>query len=493
MNKISAVFYGINGTGLGHITRLTNIAREMKTMLNAMSIQADFHMLTTSEAPQVSYDFPTWKIPSKTIINSSEYQNQKYIGDANFFVTNMMATLRPNYLVVDTVPQCSFGEFLNLKLYADQTVFINRHRREEVAKEAISQECMKLYNLILTPDYGGESDKYDYLTPELRMKNRYTSMIHGFRPENTMTRDEVRDYFSVKPHQKVIYISAGGGGDKHVESVLTNLVNSIQEFSDLVFLIGYGPLYRGKKIYQSNVIPLTEVDVRKYFRGVDAAICAAGYNTYEELISANVPTAFYSLEKGWDSQEGRILEGVKSGNNLYLENLEPESIKSRLHELLNEQGQEIRNHLSYRPLANGAVVAATEMLKLKFGFRKEPKLYQNLLLTMSLRTIWSDFIISESKSEVLPDQLFVDMVKYTLLHIEHAFSESLIEAIFEESQDVSQTGLTSNLLIELMNSMFHQSKLSKEQGISDKVLLQNLKKQPKVTSLDKSENVWFVS
>jgi UDP-N-acetylglucosamine--N-acetylmuramyl-(pentapeptide) pyrophosphoryl-undecaprenol N-acetylglucosamine transferase len=493
MNKISAVFYGINGTGLGHISRLTNIAREMKVLLNAMSIQADFHMLTTPEAPQVSYDFPTWKIPSKTVINSSEYQNQKYIGDANFFVTNMMATLRPNYLIVDTVPQCSFGEFLNLKLYADQTVFINRHRREEIAKEAISQECMKLYNLIFTPDYSTASNKYDYLTPELKMKNRYTSMIHGFRPENTMSKDEVRDYFSVKPHQKVVYISAGGGGDKHVESVLKNLVNSIVEFENLVVLIGYGPLYRGKKIYQSNIIPLIEVDVRKYFRGVDIAICAAGYNTFEELISAKVPTAFYSLEKGWDSQEDRILEGVKSGNNLYLENLEPESIKHILHDLLGTKGQDIRNHLSHRPLANGAVVAATEMLKLKFGFRKEPKLYQNLLLAMSLRTIWSDFIISETKSEVSPDQLFVDMVKNVLLHIEYAFSESLIESIFEESQDVSQTGLTSNLLIELMSSLFHENISRMEQGVSDRTLIQHLKKQPKVSTLDKSENIGLVS
>jgi UDP-N-acetylglucosamine--N-acetylmuramyl-(pentapeptide) pyrophosphoryl-undecaprenol N-acetylglucosamine transferase len=493
MNKISAVFYGINGTGLGHISRLTNIAREMKILLNAMSIQADFHMLTTSEAPQVSFDFPTWKIPSKTVINSSEYLNQKYIGDANFFVTNMMATLRPNYLVVDTVPQCSFGEFLNLKLYADQTVFINRHRRDDIAKEAISQECMKLYNLILTPDYATESDKYDYLTTELKMKNRYTSMIHGFRPENSMTRDEVRDYFSVKPHQKVIYISAGGGGDKQVESTLTAIVNIVQEHEDFIILIGYGPLYRGKKIYQPNVIPLAEVNVRKYFRGVDVAISAAGYNTYEELISANVPTAFYSLEKGWDSQEDRIKEGVTSGNNLNLENLEPESIKQILHDLLNDKGKKIRNQLSCRPIANGATLAASEMLKLRFGFRKEPKLYQNLLLTTSLRTIWSDFIMSNPNPEVIPDQFFVEMAKYVLLHIEHAFSESLVEAIFEEAHDVSQTGLTSNLLIELMNIMFHQSVLRKRDDISDRMLIQNLKKRPKVTSLDKSENIGLVS
>jgi UDP-N-acetylglucosamine--N-acetylmuramyl-(pentapeptide) pyrophosphoryl-undecaprenol N-acetylglucosamine transferase len=487
VNKVSAVFYCINGTGLGHITRLTNIAREMKILLIALSISADIQILTTSDAPQVAYDIPTWKIPSKTVINSSEYANQKYIGDANFFVTNFQAIQRPDFLIVDTVPQCSFGEFLNLKRYAGNTVFINRHRKEEIASEPISQECMRLYDLILTPDFITESAKYSYLTPELSRKNTFTSPIHGYRPEKSLTREKLREYFSVKEGQKIIYISAGGGGDSQAESILKNLVDTISNNSEFLILIGYGALYRGPKIYRQNVIPLTEVDVRQYFNGLDAAICAAGYNTYEELIAAKVPSAFYSLDKGWDSQSDRILNGADNGYNLLLESFEPECILSTLDMLLGQKADSIRSSLDTRETVNGSIISAYEILKLKFGMRSEPKAYQNLVIAAQIRNMWSDFMITNGIGHLEPDFLYAEVAKIALLYIEYALSQDLVEMLFEDSRIGLDLSVTTKLMNEFLTLVYNQTVIKMTTGLSLSELTRLIRKISTINSLDKSE------
>jgi len=127
--SVSAVFYGINGTGLGHISRLLNIARAARELLHAMNIGADFHFITSSEAPQVAWDFPVTKLPSKTVVNGCDTSNPKFAALSKVMIMNLMTVLRPHLLVMDTMPQGSFGEFTLLKDLCRQKVFINRHKK----------------------------------------------------------------------------------------------------------------------------------------------------------------------------------------------------------------------------------------------------------------------------------------------------------------------------------------------------------------------------
>lgn len=343
----------------------------MRTLVHALEWKAAFHLLTTSEAAHVSWDFPTWKIPSKTVVCQSDYANRKYLGDAAFFVTNQVALLRPDYLVLDTVAQGSFGEFLQLKHHAKKTVFINRHKREE-ALTGSSRQMLRLYDLILTPDYESQAERYAYLEDELRVKNRFVTPIQSYRAEQAWSRTRVREYFGIKSDQKLVYVSAGGGGDNHASSLLESLVESLRQCLDVVTLVGYGPLYRGPKLYRERVIPFGETSVSRYFSGVDAALCAAGYNTFQKLLSAGVPTAFVSLPKGWDAQDERIALAVEQGLAQALNlPLETAQICATLESLLGSSGQQLRHCLRKRDRAEGVLNAAETILRLRLDFRAD--------------------------------------------------------------------------------------------------------------------------
>lgn len=393
MARIKILYYGINGTGLGHLSRLLRIAREARALANTMGIQTDFRFITTSEASNMVWDFPVYKIPSKTVVAVSDTPNHEYIGNSQFFITNLVASIRPDILVMDTMPEGSFGEFLSLKSFCRKTVFINRHKKEDVANNELHRQFLPIYDLILTPDYHQNSFRY-HLPETVRGTDIYTDPIHGYREENTFSKEDVRKKFCVKENQKLVYVSAGGGGDKKAQNDLELIIDTLLVKKHKL-LVGYGPLYKGKIRYEENIIPFCEAEVNRYFKGIDFAISAAGYNTFQELLAAKVPTAFFAQVKGMDLQEERILEGEKKGLNLYIDELGEITQKINFLESP-EVILKIKSALDNRKVTHGASNAAIELLKLHNTIPGSPVNYEVLPFISTIRRCWSNYSIQVS-------------------------------------------------------------------------------------------------
>ncbi|MEO0898283.1 MAG: hypothetical protein AAFY71_17860 [Bacteroidota bacterium] len=387
MTKLKMLFYGINGTGLGHISRLLNIAEASEELLLALQIRPEIYFLTTSEAPWVSSQYPTYKIPSKTIVSGSHSDNKTYISHAHFFVSNLTALFRPDILIMDTMPQGSFGEMTSMIPFCKQKVFINRHKNADVSQDEIHQRHLALYDLVLTPDQLASSASYS-LPQKIADKNVFTGFIHGYYPEKVLDRASTREALGVTADEKLIYISAGGGGDKHAVHDLDVLVKGVLAHTQAKILVGYGPLFKGKKIYHPRVIPFTDYEVRDYFPALDAAISAGGYNSFHELTAAAIPTLFFAQQKGMDVQERRIQLGVDSHWNLFLENLDPYSIEESLEKLLRESEQKkLRTGLATKLPDWGSHEAASQMLLMRSDMGKE-NFVSNLYRVLNYRLAW---------------------------------------------------------------------------------------------------------
>ncbi|MCP4352345.1 MAG: hypothetical protein GY795_43355 [Desulfobacterales bacterium] len=386
--KVKAAFYAINGTGLGHISRLLNIARSTKHLLNAMGIKADFNFITTTEAPQVAWDFPVYKIPSKTIISETDTSDSFFYGNAQFFNSNLTALLRPDLLVMDTMPQGAFNEFLSLRNFAKRTVFINRHKNEQYSSSPTHLSHLQLYDLIITPDFPSEEKHYN-IPENIKDRNVFSGVVHGYEKQNAWQKENVHKYFGVKDNQTFIYISAGGGGDKKAQENLHQLIKISSDDPENFILAGYGPLFRGDKIYKPNVIPFTDPDVKKFFKGFDIAISAAGYNTYQELLAAKIPTIFFSQEKGMDCQELRIDTGVKRGWNKKLNDFSEQTILSSISVLKNpKQRAVLMESLNKREQSDGRLTSAVELLKLHSSIKGSPVDYREIFMAAQSEKEW---------------------------------------------------------------------------------------------------------
>ncbi len=351
---LKIVFYAINGTGLGHITRLNNIATDAATLCRGMDIEPRFEFITTSDAPSVVTDFITTKFPSKTTIRTLGLPIKSTTAAIKAQIVSHISTIRPDALVLDTNPKGSYSEFSFIQCLCGTTIFIDRARKPETI-DASTKKHIALYDKVICPEY--ENSASFPLHPNMT----YVGKIHGFKPENAYTRSEVRDYFGAKANQKLLYLSSGGGGDLLSEEVIDKWLTALRNvMPECLVVVGYGPLFKGRMNYRDrNVIPFTGTNISKFFTGFDFAISAAGYNSFEELQAARVPTLYYSLEKGMDDQVDRIRQKALQGLCILgsTETAKPDI----LHLFLNQE--EIRNKLAGVASFDGSVLAAKSLIE----------------------------------------------------------------------------------------------------------------------------------
>lgn len=341
------VFYAINGTGLGHLTRQLNIARALRSLLDEYGVIHQIEFLTTSDAAQVANDFLTIKLPSKTRFKRQGLSVKRYNSRAKMLVSTYLSQLSPDWLVVDTAPQGAFNEIGFIREYCKYLVLIDRHKDEAIANSRTILKHKKLYSLIIAPEHQSED-------PTARCVGK----IHGFNPLKALKKQEVRTYFGLQLRQQLVYISAGGGGDETADKSLDSLIKALLSRPNLKLLVGYGPLYQGRIHYHERIIPCQEGEISRFFYGVDFAISATGYNSFEELIAAEVPTIFYAQPKGMDRQDLRAAQGEANGWCLFWQH---QSLEYMLNLLEQKYGQ-LKHSLKQRPSQQGAYLAALEIL-----------------------------------------------------------------------------------------------------------------------------------
>ncbi len=361
--RLKILFYAINGTGLGHLQRLLSVARPLRDLVTAFGGRVDIQIVTTSDAPSVAWDFPVYKLPSKSTVRKQGGPVEDFQRIARLTLIQLAASFRPDLLVLDTVPEGAFHELLVLRDHAVLTAFIDRRRDLKTAVSKVHQSHLALYDLVLVPDYEHRAQHYP-MDLQLQSRRRFVGPIHGWSAHRAWSREEVRRRLAVPEDRRVVYLSAGGGGDRRARDQMEALVRVLADDPRFFLLLGYGPLFRGPLLYGPHRIPFTGAEVGRYFLGVDVAISAAGYNTFQELLAAEVPTAFFAQAKGLDRQDERISEGLGSGFHLELPDFQSETIRNTVDRLTEpDVVTSIRGRLSTRPVADGALRAASELLR----------------------------------------------------------------------------------------------------------------------------------
>ena len=354
MEKLSIIFYAINGTGLGHISRLNNIAVDAAYLCKELGLVPNFEFITTSDSPGLVGDFLVTKYPSKTTINELSLPFKKTSAKIKAQIISHINGFNPDCLVLDTNPKGSYGEFPLLREFSKSTVFIDRARKAESITTS-TKKHIKLFDALIIPENKEQEASFLF-----HPNATHCGKVHGYKPEKSFNRSYVRKLFGVN-NQNLIYISSGGGGDLKSEEQLKHIISSTLEADKTAkIVVGYGSFYKGEICYSDpRVIPFTSNGVSKYFQGFDYAVSAAGYNTFEELKASQCPSLFYSLEKGLDDQDLRIKESSSLGlcgyaqSKLTVQNI----IEFRL------SINSIRKNLSQLKFEHGSAYAAACLIK----------------------------------------------------------------------------------------------------------------------------------
>ncbi len=305
---LRVVCYAVNGTGVGHLTRLLSMARWIRRYAAAMGRKVEVWFLTSSEAEGLVFSegFAAFKIPSKTIVAEAGIDRGAYLALAKQWIWHTIGLLRPDLFIVDTFPRGSFGELLGALDLCRRTAFVYRPVRAQVAERADFQAMLPLYDLVIVPEAS---------TPVLAPKSIDDRLVHvgpvlSRERWELMPREAARAQLGIRGDRKCVFVSAGGGGDPDAEAHIQAAVSALSGDPRLAVVVGAGPLYRGRPF--AGVTTLTG-RAAEWSLAFDAAVCAAGYNTFGELMFAGVPSAFLPQDKLADDQRARAERAVASG------------------------------------------------------------------------------------------------------------------------------------------------------------------------------------
>jgi UDP-N-acetylglucosamine--N-acetylmuramyl-(pentapeptide) pyrophosphoryl-undecaprenol N-acetylglucosamine transferase len=365
---IRIVCYAINGAGMGHVTRLLGVARWMRRLIAFVEgVQPEILFLTSSDASDMLADarFAAFKIPSKTVARSAGLEKLEYRRLAKHFIWQTIGVFSPDLLVVDTFPSGSFDELFQILDGPFKKSFIHRNVKSDYASRPTFRVAMSFYDAVVIPHRAPALETSDHGDQLGAIPHRYTGEVVQFDREQLPDRQTVRRELRISDSTRLIYVSAGGGGDPQAEESLRKIIGLLETKPDCHLIVGAGPLYRGQRFMGPSITWCETSSIWRYFPGCDAAVSAGGYNTFHELLFAGVPSLFYAQEKIADDQWLRVKSAEDCGACLTIPSLDDDSeLEKAVEQLLQPHTAGTLKESCGRFIErNGALECAVELIR----------------------------------------------------------------------------------------------------------------------------------
>ncbi len=357
------LFYAVNGLGLGHVTRLLSIARKVRDI----EPHCEIVFLTSSEADNVIYQegFAAFKIPSRNIRLSSGIRPVTYARMVQTVTMNLVASLHPHLLVVDTFPAGMIQELLPCLRWDLRKAFVYREQRSSVAADPVFQNTLKLYDLCIVPHLKTD---VKMIIPE-GLEVVWAGPIIIRDNTETLSRAEGRKRLGAPSDIPLFYVTFGGGGDTEAngvrEKIISNLAGLDTPQGKLHLAVTNGPLHRGDIPRGPYIIPVFDYPIAEIYPAFDGAVSAAGYNTVMELMHHKIPAIFIPFERQVDDQELRSKWALEHKAGILIDfNNREELIQAALEILDPNVSQSMRHNAGELVPENGAMNAAQAIIRL---------------------------------------------------------------------------------------------------------------------------------
>lgn len=352
------LFYAVNGLGLGHVTRLLAIARQVRLLRS----DAQCVFLTASEAGEVIYreGFPAFKVPSRTARAVAALEPARYARMVQTTTWSVVSSFDPHVLVVDTFPAGTLQELLPVLRWNISKVFVFREQRPEYAGDPYLQHTIALYQHIIVPHLAGEIDQP---LPH-GVSAVWTGPILLRERPDAVSRAAARRMLRLDESRRWVLIAFGGGGDVEARRAAALCAGLQQRLPDIGLAVAPGPLWTAADLPADCVI-LHHYPLAECLAAFDGAIAAAGYNTVHELLHHGVPSVLLPIVKGVDDQFARAARYARCGAAVLVEQPDEQSLVEALQLILApETGALFATRAQAAVPGGGALAAARAILEL---------------------------------------------------------------------------------------------------------------------------------
>lgn len=296
----TVIFMVTNGAGLGHLTRGLAVARRLKQMDPKLNIIFFSTSLATEVIRETGFMF--FYIPTKEIMPNSMTDAiwNEYLGRQ---LNEILDIYHPMALVYDGAYPY-MGVLSSLERKRIKSIWIKRECYKEEIHDLGAIES--LFDLVIVPKEMSSMQVID--TP----RKRYCEPIMYLDKEEAYERDQIRKQLNISDKNRLYYIQLGAGVINETDSLLNNIIKIVLKEENNRILLGESIIGKKCGIYHPHIFNIRSYPNAQYFKALDIAISAAGYNTFHELLYFGVPSVFIpNMKTSMDDQLARTQMAVE--------------------------------------------------------------------------------------------------------------------------------------------------------------------------------------
>lgn len=356
-----------NGIGVGHLTRLLAVARRLPTQLTPV-------FLTFSQARVVveRFGYIAEYLPFHRYIESSpEAWNLHLLEELDVIID----FYRPRVVVFDgNVP---YRGLIEARARWPETRFVwvrrsmwSRHADAKLLRRASA------FDMVIEPrDVAEAVDRG--ATVARRGETHRVDPVLLLDDEELLSREEARRALGLAANTFALMVQLGSGNNFDIAPIVDMIHEAVRRRARTETVVIEWMMTERPLRERAKMRILHDYPAAKYLKAFDAAVSAAGYNSYHELLAAGIPTLFVpNVEPSMDHQLGRANFAQSRGAALVLDPRERDELFGHVFGQLMDDAtrRSMRERMSSLRFVNGAAQAAEAVATMAEQAREEDAL-----------------------------------------------------------------------------------------------------------------------
>ncbi len=298
MDKPAIILATSNGIGMGHLTRASAVAAELKSFANPIIISMAAAVVEVPKIAGVRFEY----VPGRDRKWMGRFAWDRYLRDR---IVALIDETGAKIVSFDGV--VPYPGIIGIKgIRPDvKLVWVRRGFWQKSSRSYLLSLQSKMMDLIITPGDFGQS--YDHGPTVNRGDDVVVAPISIYDSKTALSRQAARNLLGIDQSRPAVLVQLGVGEadlNAKMNAALSGLLNwpNLQVILTKESLDAHGNQLApaGLDIKIIRHFPLANV-----LAAFDAAICAAGYNSVHEELAAKIPTLFIPNIRGTDNQVAR--------------------------------------------------------------------------------------------------------------------------------------------------------------------------------------------
>ena len=298
MEKPTIILATSNGIGMGHLTRASAIAAELKSFANPVIISMASGVVEIPKIADVGYEY----VPGRDRKWMGRFEWDRYLRDR---IVALIDETDAKIVSFDGV--VPYPGIIGIKSVRPKVklVWVRRGFWQRTSQRYLLNLQSKMMDLIITPgDYG---QSYDKGPTAGRKDSLLVKPISIFNPKTALSRADARSLLGLDLNRPAVLVQLGIG-EADLNAKLTAALEGLTSWSNLQVVLTKEPIDSAGINLAPNGLDLKVIrhfPLANVLNAFDAAICAAGYNSVHEELAARIPTLFIPNTRGTDNQAAR--------------------------------------------------------------------------------------------------------------------------------------------------------------------------------------------